>query len=51
MGFPDSFKLHSNAAVAYRQLGNSVVVDVIQYIAISIARALRHEGGDLFLTP
>jgi len=31
-GFPDSFKLHPRRTVAYKQLGNSVVVDVLQYI-------------------
>jgi len=51
MGFPNAFILHSNMAVAYRQVGNTEVVKVIQYIAISIARALRHEATDLFLTP
>ena len=38
MGFPDNFKIHSNNQVAYKQFGNSVVVDVIQYIGLSIGQ-------------
>ena len=40
MGFPDSYKLSEKPNQAYRQLGNSVVVDVLQYIGVEIARAL-----------
>ena len=40
MGFPDSFKICENKNQAYKQLGNSVVVDVLQYIAIEIAKTL-----------
>lgn len=50
MGFPDSYVLHKTPLIAYHQIGNSVVVDVIQYIAISIAKALRNESIDLSLT-
>jgi len=32
MGFPDSFKLHSNRNISYRQFGNSVVVNVLKAI-------------------
>ena len=35
-GFPDSFKLPDNNNIAYKQLGNSIVVDVIQYIICAI---------------
>lgn len=37
MGYPDSFKIIDNQNQAYKQFGNSVVVDVLQYIAIKIA--------------
>lgn len=43
MGFPDSFKLNPNENQAYKQLGNSVVVDVLQYIVKQIGGALNHE--------
>lgn len=31
-GFPDRFKIANNDNVAYKQFGNSVVVDVLQFI-------------------
>ena len=31
-GFPDDFTISSNDNIAYKQFGNSVVVDVLQYI-------------------
>ena len=43
MGFPDSYKLHPNNNQAYKQFGNSVVVNVLQYIAYNIGEALNHE--------
>lgn len=43
MGFPDSFKLHPNMNQAYKQLGNSVVVDVLQLITQQISDALNHK--------
>lgn len=43
MGFPDSYKLNPNINQAYKQLGNSVVVDVLQYITKQIADALNSE--------
>lgn len=33
MGFPDSYKIHPNKNQAYKQFGNSVVINVLQYIA------------------
>jgi len=41
MGFPDSFKISSSPNQAYKQFGNSVVVDVIQLILQQIARSLK----------
>lgn len=38
MGYPDSFKIINNRNQAYKQFGNSVVIDVLQYIAIQIAK-------------
>ena len=40
MGFPDSYKLSKNINQAYKQLGNSVVIDVLQLISIQFANAL-----------
>ena len=37
-GFPDNFKLPANRNVAYKQFGNSIVVDVIQYIVLQIVK-------------
>lgn len=38
MGYPDSFIMSKNKNQAYKQFGNSVVVDVLQYIAIEIGK-------------
>ncbi|WP_077369833.1 DNA cytosine methyltransferase [Anaerosalibacter sp. Marseille-P3206] len=43
MGFPDTYKLHPNKNQAYKQLGNSVVVDVLQLITEQIGEALNCE--------
>ena len=40
MGYPDSYILSPNTNQAYKQFGNSVVVDVLQYIAIQIGNIL-----------
>lgn len=40
MGYPDSYKISSRANQAYQQLGNSVVIDVLQYIGIEMGKAL-----------
>lgn len=40
MGYPDSYKLAKNANQAYKQLGNSVVIDVLQHIACQIANVV-----------
>ena len=41
MGFPDSYKIHPKKLQAYKQFGNSVVVDVLQYVGIEIGKSLR----------
>lgn len=41
MGFPDSFKMCKSNSQAYKQFGNSVVINVIQLIGIEIANSLK----------
>ncbi len=41
MGYPDSYKICKNANQAYKQFGNSVVIDVLQLIAVQIGEAIR----------
>ena len=41
MGYPDSYKIAESPNVAYRQFGNSVVVDVLQRIACGFGDVLR----------
>jgi len=40
-GFPKNFLLHQNKNQCYKQFGNSVVVNVLQYILIEINNKLR----------
>lgn len=40
MGYPDSYKISENANQAYKQFGNSVVIDVLQLIAMEIGKVL-----------
>ncbi|MEG1668605.1 DNA cytosine methyltransferase [Chryseobacterium sp.] len=40
MGYPDSYKMADNNNQAYKQFGNSVVVDVLQYIVREIIKVL-----------
>lgn len=42
MGYPDTYIMAKSANQAYKQFGNSVVVDVLQYICIEIGRALNN---------
>ena len=42
MGFPDTYVISENDNQAYQQLGNSVVIDVLQYIGIKIAEYLQN---------
>ncbi|QZE12536.1 DNA cytosine methyltransferase [Mycoplasma sp. Ms02] len=41
MGFPDSFFINNSASQAYKQFGNSVVVDVLQHIITEIVKKLK----------
>lgn len=40
MGYPDTYKISKKVNQAYQQFGNSVVVDVLQYIGMEIGKAL-----------
>ncbi len=40
MGYPDSYKICESANQAYKQFGNSVVIDVLQLIAIEIGKMI-----------
>lgn len=42
MGFPDNFKYAKEISSAYKQFGNSVVVDVLQYILKEIVTQLKN---------
>ena len=43
MGYPDTYKIIANYNQAYKQFGNSVVIDVLQYIATEFGRTY-HEN-------
>ncbi|MHA2219285.1 MAG: DNA cytosine methyltransferase [Candidatus Hodarchaeales archaeon] len=43
MGFPESFKLHKSGPRSMRQLGNSIVIDVLQYIIKEIIKSIKVE--------
>ena len=49
MGYPDTFKIASKPTQAYKQFGNSVVVDVLQYILIEIKNTL--DGKNTYYIP
>lgn len=40
-GFPDDFIIHPNIQQAYKQFGNSVTINVLQYIVEEISSSLR----------
>lgn len=46
MGYPDSFIMAENANQAYKQFGNSVVIDVLQLIAVEIGNVLASNSLD-----
>lgn len=41
MGFPDTYQYHDKKNHAYKQFGNSVVVDVLQYVSDQIGKSLK----------
>lgn len=41
MGYPDSYIIAKNKNQAYKQFGNSVVIDVLQLIAVEIGKAIK----------
>lgn len=43
MGYPDSYKISDKPNQAYKQFGNSVVIDVLQLIAIQIGKELNKQ--------
>lgn len=43
MDFPDSFVISTNSSHSYKQIGNSVVVGVVQLLAVEIYRLLNEE--------
>ena len=46
MGYPDSYKICENATQAYKQFGNSVVIDVLQFIAVEIGESLQKKNDE-----
>ena len=46
MGYPDSYKICKNVTQAYKQFGNSVVIDVLQFIAVAIGEALEKKNNE-----
>lgn len=40
MGYPDSYKICKSVNQSYKQFGNSVVIDVLQLIAVQIGKTL-----------
>lgn len=46
MGYPDTYIMSTNKNQAYKQFGNSVVIDVLQYIAIEFGKVLRGNNNE-----
>ncbi|WP_064579988.1 DNA cytosine methyltransferase [Streptobacillus moniliformis] len=43
MGYPDTYLIHPSSSQAYKQFGNSVVIDVLQYITKNMGEALNNK--------
>lgn len=46
MGYPDSYKICKSTSQAYKQFGNSVVIDVLQLIAIEIGKVMKGNNDE-----
>lgn len=46
MGFPDSYKISNSYNQAYKQFGNSVAIDVLQYISKEIGIAIKENRNE-----
>ena len=44
MGYPDTYKISDSKSQAYKQFGNSVVIDVLQLIGEEIGAVLERSG-------
>lgn len=44
-GFPDEYRIHPIVSQAYKQFGNSVSVNVLQYILLEIAKVLEYNNS------
>lgn len=51
MGYPDTYKMSDKLQQAYKQFGNSVVVDVLQYIVGEIVNVIENKEPDFKLLP
>jgi DNA (cytosine-5)-methyltransferase 1 len=45
MGYPDSYKICESTSQAYKQFGNSVVIDVLQLIAVEIGKTIKKQAS------
>ncbi len=50
-GFPETFKIHSSQTQAYKQFGNSVAINVLQYILIEVINTLTQRQLERFHYP
>jgi DNA (cytosine-5)-methyltransferase 1 len=48
MGYPDDFKIVCSDTRAYKQFGNSVVVPVVQQIAVQMLECLKNPEKDIY---
>lgn len=46
MGYPDSYRISKSNNQSYKQFGNSVIIDVLQYIAIEIGKSLENKKNE-----
>jgi DNA (cytosine-5)-methyltransferase 1 len=41
MGFPESYKIRKNYGQSYKQIGNSVIVPIIEEISLNLIKYMR----------